>query len=327
MKRIMAYFCGILAANRRIAAPAGAAGVFFFGFAPAAHADILGSGTLGDVFCNAYLNLYPFADFYDFIAYTIGAYLIAHGIYMLGKHFEDREQKLRTAIFRLAAGSGMMALPALVDTLVTTMFFGQGGGAGLNTCMPDGGGTQTATTLDVMLENAVANIQQPFVATISIIATLMGLFMIIHGLHHSARHGYDPNGHSMVKIIANFVVGTSLVALGSSFSVILGSLFGLGAGNELNAAPILSWTMIQNLTTDPTAQAHIQGAMTAALSVVQMVGLIAFVRGLSIMKKAAEGSSQATMPQGLTHLIGGVLAINIYQFLSIMDATFGTNFF
>jgi hypothetical protein len=54
--------------------------------------------------------------------------------------------------------------------------------------------------------------------------------------------------------------------------------------------------------------------------------MIAFVRGWLILKRASEGSGQATMAQGFTHLFGGVLAMNIFGFLEIMDSTFGTNF-
>jgi hypothetical protein len=54
--------------------------------------------------------------------------------------------------------------------------------------------------------------------------------------------------------------------------------------------------------------------------------MIAFVRGWLIIKNAVEGAGQATVAQGFTHIVGGVLAINIYSFLEIMDQTFGTNF-
>ncbi len=46
----------------------------------------------------------------------------------------------------------------------------------------------------------------------------------------------------------------------------------------------------------------------------------------ALVKNAIEGAGQATVVQGFTHIVGGVLAINIYTFLEIIDQTFGTNF-
>jgi hypothetical protein len=55
----------------------------------------------------------------------------------------------------------------------------------------------------------------------------------------------------------------------------------------------------------------------------QLVGLISFVRGWNILRNAIEGVGQATVPQGLTHIIGGVLAMNISGFMVALDATLG----
>jgi intracellular multiplication protein IcmC len=66
-------------------------------------------------------------------------------------------------------------------------------------------------------------------------------------------------------------------------------------------------------------------AVNSALTFVQVIGVIAFVRGWLILKKVVEGSGNVSLAQGLTHILGGVLAINIFQFLLIMDHTFGLN--
>jgi hypothetical protein len=281
------------------------------------------SNTLGGIFCNAYTNLALFTNFYDYIAYTIGAYLIALGIYGLSRSIEAPGQNARhSQILRIAAGSMMLTLPSVVGTLISTVFVG-GGAGGSTYCSSGGAISSGAQTLDVMLENAVGNIQGPFLSLMSIMAIVIGLYFIIHGLYTGARHGYDPRTHSTTKIVSNLLVGTLLVAVGDSFDAVTDAIFGTTGVT----VPVTSWTMVSNLTNNGVAQGHIQSAIMAALTVVQMVGIIAFIRGLIIMKKAAEGSGQATMPQGLTHIIGGVLAINIYQFLEAVQWTFGTDFF
>jgi hypothetical protein len=44
------------------------------------------------------------------------------------------------------------------------------------------------------------------------------------------------------------------------------------------------------------------------------------------MKNMVEGNNQATMAAGLTHIIGGALAINIFPTLRLFNNTFGVNF-
>jgi hypothetical protein len=77
--------------------------------------------------------------------------------------------------------------------------------------------------------------------------------------------------------------------------------------------------------TDLNAGVQFSNAIEAALTFFQLIGMIAFVRGWMIMKSASEGTGNATMAQGITHIIGGVCALNIFQFLHVFDYTFGTN--
>lgn len=65
-------------------------------------------------------------------------------------------------------------------------------------------------------------------------------------------------------------------------------------------------------------------ATNAILGFVQLVGLIAFVRGWIIVAKSAQGASQgASFGKGATHIIGGILAINIVGTKNAIWATLG----
>jgi hypothetical protein len=91
-------------------------------------------------------------------------------------------------------------------------------------------------------------------------------------------------------------------------------------GTVSDDTSVLKWTL-----NGQAMGAQFQTAVNAALSFVQIIGFIAFVRGWMIMKKVVEGGGNVSMAQGMTHIIGGVLAVNIAPFLKIMDTTFGTN--
>jgi len=59
---------------------------------------------------------------------------------------------------------------------------------------------------------------------------------------------------------------------------------------------------------------------------VQIVGLIAFIRGWWIVAKAAgggAGSQQATFGKGLIHIVGGIFAINIQGTADVLFSTLG----
>lgn len=57
--------------------------------------------------------------------------------------------------------------------------------------------------------------------------------------------------------------------------------------------------------------------------IVQLVGLISFIRGWFILSQSAKSGGQPVMGKALTHIIGGVLAINIVGTKSVIQATFG----
>jgi len=103
--------------------------------------------------------------------------------------------------------------------------------------------------------------------------------------------------------------------------MMLGSLF--GTGTTITSPNTLTWSGLEQLTGGATQQ--FKTAVAAALTFVQLIGVIAFVRGWLMMKKFVEGAGNISFAQALTHILGGCLAINIAAFLKILDTTFGTN--
>lgn len=60
------------------------------------------------------------------------------------------------------------------------------------------------------------------------------------------------------------------------------------------------------------------------IAIVQFVGGVAFLRGLFIFHKLGSGQAQpGTFAKGVTHVIGGVIALNIVQATKIMSDTLG----
>jgi hypothetical protein len=166
----------------------------------------------------------------------------------------------------------------------------------------------------------VYNIKSPMIFMLSVLSILIGIFMVIRGLLKASKFGQDAKS-SVPSIISNLVIGTVLYTVGTSLNEIMASVFGdssiWGPGVVVSA---IAYDFGAN--TQP-----FQSAVYAALTFFQLVGFIAFIRGWMIIRDAVEGAhGQKTVAQGLTHIIGGVLAVNIYRFLDVMDNTFGTGF-
>ena len=287
------------------------------------------AASLGDVFCNAANNIAPFVQLFDWLAYTAGAYAIASGVYMLAKHVEAPNQAtLPHAFAKLVGGALLLALPCIAGTVIHSFFFeNSGSSSGSWTCIGSGSSSASVTlggtgsvTLDVLMQNMVNNIKGPLISMLTIICFAFGAFLVLRGGLRATKYGTDPREASMTKIISSMLFGAVFMVIGQSQDMIMGSVFGQTSIHDFGS---LSWTAINKLGTDTS---HFKAAIQAALTFFQLVGFIGFVRGWNVLKNAVEGHGQATYAQGFSHIVGGVLSINIYYFMQIMDATFGTQF-
>lgn len=61
------------------------------------------------------------------------------------------------------------------------------------------------------------------------------------------------------------------------------------------------------------------------ITIIQIIGLIAFLRGWVILARAtSEGSQPGTIGKAITHIVGGVLGINIVGTITVLQNTFGS---
>lgn len=109
--------------------------------------------------------------------------------------------------------------------------------------------------------------------------------------------------------ISYFFAGAMLIFTPKAFVMINTTLFG--------TPNILSYTG------GGVAQLS-QTSVVAVLGVVQIVGLLAFIRGWVYLSKAGEQSGgQPVLGKALTHIVGGAMAINVVQIKDVIWNTFG----
>lgn len=290
------------------------------------HPAFAQAATLSDIMCNTFDNMGPFAPLLSALAFVAGAILIGAGLLSLKDHSDNPgNNPLHKGIARIAFGSGLMTLPFIAQSLINTILVPQGSG-GAGACVAGAGPVAIGPGigLDVLVENLVGNITEPLISLISIAAYVMGVLFIVRGLLRGAKYGSDPRAATTSHIMAYLIIGALLIVAGESAGDVLFSLFGVGVSDTIdyqtNAGRVMGWNAVAAL-----GNMQFATVIAAALTFFQLIGILAFVRGLYIVKNAVEGTGQATMAQGFTHIVGGVLAINIYSILEVIDQTFGTN--
>lgn len=280
--------------------------------------------TLGDVICNASDpdSIGDVGTILWGLARLAGAVAIGSGLLQLSKTTENpRDNPLHKAIAQMVAGAGLLFLPCFASWSIESLFGYQGAG-GIVTCVPMPTQSAAGGGLDVMMTNLVQNIQDPMMFLISMVCFLAGTIFLMRGLLKASKYGTDPKANSVAAILSNIIFGTLLFTIGQTQDMIMSTLFGSYSITSFDAMG----SAIDNMFGSAGDTTQIKAALRAAFTFFQIIGTIAFVRGLMVLKAHAEGDSQKTVTQGFAHIIGGAMAINIYEFLQMVDSTFGFGF-
>ncbi|MEC8460899.1 MAG: hypothetical protein VXY77_01690 [Pseudomonadota bacterium] len=123
---------------------------------------------------------------------------------------------------------------------------------------------------------------------------------------------------SMLGPLLQFFIGVSLFYLLDLFKVINTTLYGESNSMFATAESVFNY--------DGTNQnSDYEIYITPIFSIVQIIGLISFLRGWSqLVRATAAGQSQpGSIPKGITHIVAGVLAVNIYQLINVFYFSIG----
>lgn len=144
---------------------------------------------------------------------------------------------------------------------------------------------------------------------VTAIAYVVGMLMIIRGVvklkHAGEARTYTSHEHHLSGPMIEIAVGAMLLYLPTSVQMGMSTF----------------WT-------NPNPYGYVEQKdqweqfIRVCFLVVQFIGTIAFIRGLILLSKTS-GHQQGGISRGLTHVIGGIFCINIYQFLQVIFATIG----
>ncbi len=161
--------------------------------------------------------------------------------------------------------------------------------------------------------NMIANIAQQvpqLMHLVTAIAYVLGMYFIFHGIvklkHMGEQRTMMSQEYSIVPPIVFLCVGAALLYVPTAVQVGLSTF----------------WTN-PNPYGYVTQQDQWGQFVNDCFAIVQLVGAIAFIRGLVILSHVGSSRSQSPFAKGLTHIIGGILCINIYQFAQVILMTLG----
>ena len=163
------------------------------------------------------------------------------------------------------------------------------------------------------------NLQRSYpqiILMITAFSYLAGIWILFQALYKMKQYGELRTMMSlqtdMRGPLMQIVVGMILIALPTSIKYTLNTFYGTDSIMALPGAGGERWEV----------------AINSVQRLVQVIGLIAFIRGWLILVRVVDKNSQIQggLAKAGTHILGGILALNIEASVKIINVTFGTNF-
>lgn len=162
-----------------------------------------------------------------------------------------------------------------------------------------------------MIVNIAATVPQLMLFTTAL-AYVLGFYFVAHGLlllkKYAEQRTMMSGDAKMSAPLLYLFVGAALIYLPSAVQSGITTFwlhpnpYGYDTGNKDQWAVFLG----------------------ACFNIIQLVGVIAFIRGLVILAHmGGQGGHQATFGRAAAHIVGGIFCIDIYDFVQAVFVTFG----
>ncbi len=270
------------------------------------------SGTLGGVICNTIKSSTGIPGLLTGLSYLMGLILGIMGIFKLKEHVESPGQvQIWDPLKRFLAGGSFFALPTVMKAAQQTMD-GGGGSAYANTQFQ---GSSSGKGLDAMMVRLVGDIWEPMLALLLAFGYLAGIILVMIGISRFLQtEQQGPRGPTGIGTIMTFLLAGAMFSLHKMVGALSSSLFNTNVVTTKGE-------LVYKAGMSGTEVAHAEAVIAAAVAFVALLGWVSIVRGFFIVRGVAEGNSQASMMAGLTHLLGGALAVNLGPLLSAVQTT------
>ncbi len=288
--------------------------------------------SISSVICNSILGTIAIPIFLTSVAYVLGLVFGLWGIIKIRDHVSDPSRtQLNEGVTRLLAGGAFFAMPYLTVVLTSTFLPANigvasiagttSGFAGDLTLGPFGIGCNINNSLDMAMACFMADVMGPMHNAVNFFCFSAGFIFIMIGISRIIKSSQEgARGPGGLGTVSTFIIGGILLSATVILRAFSATFFG-STQSSTNAT--LAYTSGMSFA-ETQAAYHV---ISAVLKFLIVIGIISFVRGLFIMRDVAEGKQQASTMSGITHIIGGALAVNLGPVLNAIQNTLGVTAF
>lgn len=193
-------------------------------------------------------------------------------------------------------------------------------------------GTALAADIQAVLAN-LGRVIVPLTAMILTISFAGGIYMIFHALTMFKKFGnmsMQAQPGELAGPMMQLLVGAVLIYLPTSSDILMSSLFGtsnsLFGDGSINYQNLGSGSSLLGYATGGNFSQQWAALANTLVLYIQFLGLLSFVKGWFILSKSVGQGSQPDMKaKGITHVIGGIIAMNFVGAVNIiMNTVYGT---
>ena len=280
--------------------------------------------SFGDVICMAMLNSIGLPAFLTAISYVLGLIFGLWGVLKIRDHVLNPTQtRLNEGVTRLLAAGAFFGMPVVATALQSSFMpiplagLALDGTTGYNGVLACG----VFNSLDQAFGCFVDDILEPGQTVLNFFCFVAGLIFVMIGISRLVKSAQDgPRGPGGLGTVATFVTGGILMSGTSLLAALSGSFFG-----DTETATRGTLLFAAGMTAAETNAAL--NVVSAVIKFMIIVGLLSFVRGIFILRDTAEGKGQASVMSGITHIVGGALAVNLGPLINAIQWTLGITAF
>lgn len=277
----------------------------------------LGKSTgLGHAICHTAESVQTLPALFFGLSYLFGLFLGVWGIERLYSHvLQPNQVPIWDALKRFLAGGMFFALPMVTEVVQNTII---GTGAGLTDVTISGfSGKTTGSGLDAVLVGFVNDVFRPSLGLLKIFCIIAAVIFTMIGISRLLKTMQEgPRGPGGVGTMMTFLLAGILFSIDSVMGAFSISTF---TDPSVNSTATLAYTAgLNSIEVD-----HLEAVISGVLGFLMLLGFVSFVRGWFIIRDVAEGNQQASMMAGITHIIGGGLAVNMGPLMQAVQETLG----
>ena len=274
------------------------------------------AGGLGSLMCNVFASTKGFPFFLTVLAYFAGTAFAVWAVLQLQEHVISPQQvKFWDPFSKMIVAGGLFALPTIVSTVVYSV--SEGVDDYTTTGFKEEGGTTTG--LDGLISNLMTDVYTPLIFLVNWFGIVAGVVLVFIGITRLMKSSQEgAKGPAGIGTIMTFIAGGALISFSPMVSVFIESVF-LNSSGQAQTYASLSYTAGMS----PDAVIRSNTVIAAIMRFVLLLGLISIMRGIFIVRGVSEGTSQASMMAGITHIIGGALAVNLGGVLQAAQSSLG----